>query len=47
MGERTGVFVIGSITFLAALVFVKGIVRVLSETHPDSLALTALDEITD
>ena len=45
--DRSVVFVVGVITFLALLVFTKGLIRIVSETHPDNSVVAALDEITD
>ena len=45
MDGATSVF-LGLVTFAAALNVVKGTIRVLAETHPDSTFLTAWDELT-
>lgn len=45
--ERTTAFALGFLTFLAMLIVVKGLVRVVAEGHPDSKAATALDTLLD
>jgi hypothetical protein len=45
--NKTVAFALGIVTFLAMLVFVKGLVRVVAEGHPGSAPATALDTLLD
>ena len=47
LGDRTTAFALGFVTFLAMLIVVKGLVRVVAEGHPDSRTATALDTLLD
>ena len=44
--DRSTAFALGLVTFLAMFIFLKGLIRVAAEGHPDSKALTALDTLT-